>query len=167
MNGGMKKQGALAMGGFTLALVAVFAALCATMILFGVRAYRAIGEETQQLSEKRTAAGYLLSRVHAGGAIRIETKEIDGESRCVLIVEEVIEDKAYETRLFCAEGALREQFCRAELPLLSAQDGVEIALLQDFAVQKDGKLLSITLVHADDTHTALKVACMGAEGSAR
>lgn len=167
MNEGVKRQGTPAMCGFSLALVAVFAALCAAMICFGVQAYRAIGEETQRLSEKRTAAGYLLSRVHTGGAIRLETKEIDGKSRCVLIFEEFIDDKAYETRLFCADGALREQFCRAELPLSGAQDGAEIALMQDFIVQKDGNLLSITLVHADDTHTALNVACMGAEGSAR
>lgn len=163
MNG---RPGKATMNVLALALVVVFALMCAAMMLMGVKAYRAVTESTQRRNEKRTAVGYVMNRIHAAQTVRIETVEIDGAARCVMIFPENIDGQAYETRLFCADGALREQFCRADVPLVSALDGAEMARLEDFAARQDGRLLTMDFAHPDGTNSRMHAACVE-EGSAR
>ena len=175
MNRRTQKQGAMAMNGFVLTLIAVFALLCTAMILFGVQAYRVVAAETERLAQLRTATGYLTGRMHAVGdanSVRIERMAIDEEESTVLIFSETYDDTTYETRLFCAEGMLREQFCRAEIPLSGAGDGAEIVQMKSFEAYRDDTSLTMVLEHANGTQTRLTTACVQTngvqtEGSAR
>lgn len=154
-----KQSGKTAMNVRVLLLTAVFALMCAAVILAGVHAYRVVAKRTQKISDQRTAIGYVMNRIYAAQSLRIETMTIDENAYCVLIMEEEIDGKAYETRLFCADEALREQFCSAEIPLSSAVDGTELAQLHALEAWRDGNLLTLRFIHKDGMQTQMNVMC--------
>lgn len=161
-----KQQGKATMNVLALSLTAVFALMCAALLLMAVQAYHAVTARTQAATECRTAVGYVMNRVHAAQEIRINTMELDAQARCVMILAEEIDGKAYETRLFCADGMLREQFCRSDIPLTGALDGAEIAQLESFEAQREDDLLTMRFVHADASNTVMRAVC-AQEGSGR
>ena len=144
-------------------LILLFAALSVALIALGTQAYQAIGLRAEENAQKRISVGYALSRVHAfdtADAVRVEQREIGGRETDVLIFTEWVEDEAYETRMFQADGWLREQFTHAEYPLEGAEDGEPIAELDGFSVALDGMLLEMTFVDPDGemrtVHAALR-----------
>lgn len=153
---------------FVMMVILLFAALSVALIALGTQAYRAIGTTAEVSAERQTAVGYALSRVRsydAAGAMRVERRALGGEETDVLIFSETIDGEAYETRMFCAEGWLREQFAYADRPLESAEDGERIAELAALRARPDGQLLELTFEHADGAqeivHAALR---SGGEG---
>ena len=138
-------------------LILLFAALSVALIALGTQAYRAVGARADANAEKRTAVGYALSCVHAfdaSGAVRVERVTMDGQQTDVLVFSEELDGDVYETRMFQANGFLREQFTGADTPLESAQDGEIIAGLADFSVRQEGSLLAMTFSFLDgDTVT--------------
>ena len=144
-------------------LILLFAALSVALIALGTQAYRAIGLRAEDNAQKRTSVGYALSRVHAfdeAGAVRVERCQIEGRETDVLVFTEWVENEAYETRMFQADGWLREQFTYAEYPLESAEDGEPIAELGGFSVALDGTMLTMTFVDpagkTQTVHAALR-----------
>ena len=148
---------------FVAMLILLFAALSVALIALGTQAYRAIGLRAAENTQKRTSVGYALSRVHAFdevGAVRVERRTIEGRETDVLIFTEWVEDEAYETRMYQADGWLREQFIHASYPLESAEDGEPIAELDGFAAALDGTMLTMIFVdpqgEARTVHAALR-----------
>ena len=143
-------------------LIPLFAALSVALIALGTQAYQAIGLRAEDNMQKQTTVGYALSRVHAfdeAGAVRVERMDVDGRETQVLVFTEWYEDEAYETRMFQADGWLREQFTYADVPLESAEDGERIAGLESFSAEIHGNLLTMTFVYpqgAQTVHAALR-----------
>lgn len=143
-------QGGAAAGGFVLALSALFVAMAAALILLGAQAYEAMAATTRATAAQRTAVGYVLNRVCAydqTGALTLSRVKIGAQTCDVLILDEEIDGRAYQTRLFCADGVLREQFCQADAPLTEAQDGAEIVPLVGFEVQMHQNRLTLTFTY--------------------
>lgn len=152
-----------------LTLIALFCALAISLIALGGQAYRAIVRRADSNTALQTTVGYALSRVRAfdhRGAVRIEQALLNGETVDVLTLNEEIEGETYQTRLYCAGGALREQFVNAEIPLEQAEDGEALAQLQAFSVRQEDGMLVMTFVTEDAVtqvvHAALRSAGEGA-----
>lgn len=159
-------QGGVLTGGFTLALTALFVALSVALVLLGAQAYRTMLAATRAAAAQRTAVGYVLNRIFtydSAGAIHSQRMEIDAHPCDVLMLDEDVDGQTYQTRLFCADGALREQFCAAETPLSQAQDGMEIAALAAFELQQDGNTLKLTFTYRDGTQDIVTAALHAAQ----
>ena len=141
-----------------VSLILLFAALSIALIVLGAQAYQAISETAYQNVQIRSTVGYVLSRIQAydrSGAIRIEDVQLSGQSTRVMLLSEEIDGEIYETRMYCADGALREQTVHNEIPMADAQDGEQIAKLNALHVQRDGNLLTLEFTHVDGERQTL------------
>jgi len=135
-----------------LALILLFAGLSVSLIALGGQAYRSILNAADVHAQRRASIGYVIGRVHAfdnRGALRVEQMAVDGQQIEVLILSEVIDGEVYETRIYCADGKLREQFVSADTALESAEDGESIARLKGFMVTLKPGLLDMHFIHPD------------------
>lgn len=145
-----------------LALILLFAGLSVALIALGGQAYRSILRAADENAQRRASAGYVIEKIHAfdaRDAVRVERIILNEQELDVLILSEAIDDERYETRIFCADGALREQFVSADTALESAEDGEMIAQLERFEAELTPGMLTMRFSHADgqmDTaHAAL------------
>lgn len=137
LDGGERRMGGALMNTFVAALVLLFAAISIALIIFGAHAYRSGEEMTEMGAGKRIAAGYVLNQLRAhdeSGAVRVDTIELDGEKTDLLVFSQCFDGDWAETRVFCADGALREQFVSRETPLESAQDAVSLVPLDGMEI---------------------------------
>lgn len=135
-----------------LALILLFAGLSVALIALGGQAYRSILNAADENAQRRASVGYVVGRVHAFDsldAIRVERMNVDGQHIEALILSELIDDEVYETRIYCADGRLREQFVSADTALESAEDGEAIAQLTGFEAKQKPGMLELRFVHPD------------------
>ena len=147
-------------------MILLFAALSIALIVLGAQAYQAISETAYQNAQLRTTVGYVLSRVQGldrAGAIRIEDVQLNGQNICVLLLSEEIDGEIYETRMYCANGMLREQTVPQEIPLADVQDGERIADLSAFGAQMEGNLLTFAFTKTNGECITLHAALYSAE----
>lgn len=156
-------------GWLVFALILLFAVLAIALIALGAQAYRSVAATAEENAHRRASVGYALSRVQtldAEGAAQVRSVVIDGQETDVLVLCEEIDGEAYETRLYCAGGMLREQFVSAELPLETAEDGETIAELAGLEAEKDGALLTLRFTHPDgEVQTMHAALCSEGEGT--
>ena len=141
-------------GWFVLALILLFASLSIALIGLGVRAYRSVVNTAEANAQRRASVSYVLSRIQSFdeyGALEIRSASIDGAETDMLVLRETIDGEVYETRLYCADETLREQFVPADIPLTDADDGDRIAGLSALEVEQDGALLTLRFTHMDGT----------------
>jgi len=144
-----------------LALILLFAGLSVALIALGGQAYRSILSAADENAQQRASVGYVVGRVHAfdgRDALRVEQMAVDGQEVEVLILSELIDDEVYETRIYCADGRLREQFVSADTVLESAEDGESIAQLTGLAVTQKAGMLELSFVHPDGQKDTVHVA---------
>lgn len=155
-------------GWFVMMLILMFVGLSVALIALGSQAYRSITQTAEENAQKRTAVGYVINRVHAfdaKGGVRVEEVELEGQLTDVLTLAEWIDGECYETRLFCADGSLREQFTHAQTPLETAYDGEKIVELAEFEVEIAGSMIQVTFTHPDGATDTVHVALRnGGEG---
>ncbi len=96
-----------------MGLVCLFAFCSLALALMGGRAYRQIQANVDDSYGAGVAASYLrtkLSQNNSAGAVSLRS---EGETQ-VLVISSEAEGRAYETRIFFAEGQLLELFISAE-----------------------------------------------------
>jgi len=150
-----------------LALILLFAALSIALIVLGAQAYEAVDASAQRNAQRRATVNYVLSRLRAfdeADAVQIETAMLDGALVCVLTLEESIEGDVYATRIYCAEGKLREQTVPCDIPLEGVQDGETIGTLAGFDAQREGGLLTLHFMHEDGEHSVVHAALQSSGG---
>ncbi len=107
---GRAGRGHVISGFFVFCLIGLFAVLATTLTLVGINAYRSVYEASAGNSEGQIALSYLRGKVRAyDGAGRVVVETMDGLD--VLCLRETIDGEMYETRIYCADGGLREYFC--------------------------------------------------------
>jgi len=123
-------------------------ALCALiMVVSGVRSYRGIGETSRLTSQRRASLGYVSGKLRAsGGALSVSIRDEAGVR--LLVIRDEVDGAAYETRVYYADGALREQFCEADLAFDPA-DGEEVAALPGFSFDRQGNLITLSALLSD------------------
>lgn len=158
---------------FVLGLLGLFAVLSVALIAFGVMAYRSTAALAQENANARVSVGYVLSNVHAyegGMPARVETFNAQDGAVDVLVLAHDYDGERYEQRIYCAQGALREQFVSADIPLEDAQDGETVCALQAFEAQAVSQgLMRLTFTAENGTvhtvHAAIGCAPESGEGA--
>ena len=144
-------------GWMVMALLLLFAGLSLALIALGAQAYRSVAATAEDNAHRRASVGYVLSRVQAfdaAGAVSVRRMSPDGQETDVLVLREAIDGEIYETRIYCADGMLREQFVPEDAPLDTAEDGEAIAALAGFEAEQSGALLTLRFTHlSGDTRT--------------
>ncbi len=124
---------------FSLVLFTVFVIGAFFILLFGANAYQNMVNTQQYQDENQMAIAYLSTKVQqAPSADGIQVVEIDGVT--CLVVEEVINDKAYSTVVYYQDGALWELF--------TASDRVDIA--------NATKVLNVTQVEMSEENSGYR-----------
>ena len=135
-----------------LALILLFAGLSVALIALGGQAYRATLNTADENAQRRASVGYVTGKIHTfdcRNAVRVEQMTLGDADTDVLILSEEIDGEMYETRIFCADEMLREQFVSADTALESADDGEMIARLYGFDVELESGLLTMRFIQSD------------------
>lgn len=96
-----------------LILFTILAMSVMLVLLTGEDVYQRIARRDDTAYTRRTAAQYLTTRVRqADSSGCIAASPFDGNAGPeTLILKEYIDGSAYETRIYCYDGYLRELFC--------------------------------------------------------
>ena len=123
-----------------LLLLTVFAACVLLVLLFGADAYGRLNRRDQISYNHRTAVQYIATRLRqADTANNITLEDFQGVD--ALVFEG---DGQYITRLYCYDGALRELYSPADLPMTPA-DGEQILAVEHMTLDLQEGLLQVTL----------------------
>ena len=134
-------------GVLVLLVFAVFMVSVLLVLLSGADTVQKLTRRDQRTYQHRTAVQYLTTRVRQSdisGAVAVTEK--DGIS--TLVLTEEIEGCAYETRVYCYDGYLREMFC-VKGAALPPTFGEQILPMEDLELDFDGKTITATLSMTD------------------
>lgn len=124
-----------------LALLCLTAfALCVLLVLLtSASLYQRLVDRGEETYTCRTALQYLTTRVRQAETVTLG--DLDGCE--ALILEETIDAETYTTWVYCYEGWLRELYAvpGAALP---PQAGEAIVAAEEFALHREGNLLTVT-----------------------
>ncbi len=153
-----EKSGIVAGVLLPMGLICLFAFCSLALALFGGGAYRQIQGAVDDSFNCNIAAGYLrnkLSQNNAGGALSL--REEDGVQLLVIAVSEG--GREYETRIYHADGQLRENTVTAGAPFQISGADITIARLQScrFECSGDG-LFTAEMVSAAGTAVRTAIA---------
>ncbi len=149
-------------GLFAFVLVGLFTLLALTIVLAGVRSYRAMGDSARLVTQERIALGYVSGKLRGSGdRNNVSFREEQGVK--LLVIREQADAETYETRIYSAGGILREQFCDASVPF-SADDGEQIASLPGFTFYGEGARIILRAHLSDGTVAVTSVALRAGEG---
>lgn len=130
-----KLTGLLAMTAFALF------ALCVLLVLLtGVRTYRELVRRDEDSYVRRTAAGYLTTRVRQAESLR--TEDFDGVQ--ALVLEETVEGEVYLTRVYCHGGWLRELYTGAN-GTFRPEEGESVLQAEGLTLERQDDLLRLKL----------------------
>lgn len=125
----------LALTAFTLFSVCIL-----VVLLTGAEGYRKLTEQGEADHARRTAAGYLTTRVRQAEAVRTE-----GFGGCdALVLEETVDGERYLTRVYCHGGWLRELYT-ARGSTVSPEDGEKLLEAQKLTLSRKDSLLQTEL----------------------
>lgn len=149
-----------AVGGlFVFLLLAVFALMCLVTVLLSVQGYLGIEQDVNRYAEQRVLAGYLRGKVRAcdqaGGVIL--RQEETGTVLCLRQGE-------LETRVFVADGALREQLCEVGEPF-DPELGERIGNVEAMEGTLEERRLTLTLTREEGEPVTLTLALRSGEVS--
>ena len=150
----MKKREGPWMHLYPLLLFAIIVLSLLFLISSGTSLYSAIVDSQAHNRQARAALSYLTARVHAAdvaGAVSIGT----GPEGDALVLRENAGDDVYETRIYLYEGALREEYGPAGLPL-RPESAERIAVLERFTLSEDRPGLLTAATEYGAIHIALR-----------
>ncbi len=139
MRGRQDKSGLVAGILLPIGMICLFAFCSLALALLGGRAYKQIQAGVDDSINTTVAASYLrtkLSQNNTAGAVSLRQ---EGEADVLVIATTSGDGASYETRIFLAEGTLRESFVPAS-DTFNAAGGIEIAQLQacSFSLEEGG-----------------------------
>lgn len=141
---GIKYQEHAVTGFFIFLLLAVFALLSMLLVIIGARAYRGITESADLNTEHRMATSYIANRLRSSDRSAGITVEQYGD--ITAIVQHMSVDGAeYETRIYCEDGKLCEQFVSADVAFDPALGrGVSEIARMDVQMESD-RMICVTI----------------------
>ena len=120
-------------------------AVCILMVLLtGADVYTRLVEDGEEAYARRTAAQYLTTRVRQGECV--STEDFGGCD--ALVFRETIGSRAYLTRVYCYDGAIRELFS-AEGGDFSPEEGETVLEASKLSFSLDGALLQAEIAFPD------------------
>ena len=129
---------------------AVFGTCVLLVLLSGAKVYRQLAEDGQQQYARRTAAGYLTTRVRQAESVSVT--DFDGTQ--ALVFPETVDGRTYLTRVYCYEGSLRELFT-AQSGSFSPEDGEILFPVQSLSLTMDANCLQAVITLPDGTQVPL------------
>jgi len=118
-----------------LFLFLIFALCIFGVLLNGGEIYQNILTDQEEHYNENTLMQYLSARVHQGDWEKgVSVNEFDGT--VALVLAEKIEDKVYETYIYCYDGWLWELYTEEGFAV-SVSDGEKILPLKDFVAEFD------------------------------
>ena len=149
-------------GLFAFVLVGVFTLLSLTIVLAGVRSYRAMGDSARVVPQERIALGYVSGKLRASGDRKsVSFREEQGVK--LLVIRDEADGETYETRIYSKDGRLCEQFCDVSVPF-NPDDGERIASLPGFTFYGEGARIILRAHLSDGTVAVTSVALRAGEG---
>ena len=136
----MKENAAKLTDLLTVLVFTVFALCVLLVLLTGAGVYRDLVAKGEDGYDRRTAAQYVITRVHQAGDVSVESF---GGGQCLTFREEG-EDGVYLTRVYCQGGFLRELYT-PEDAALEPGDGEPVLPLESMQVSVEDGLLTVTL----------------------
>lgn len=115
-----------------LLLLFMFAVLSMLLVAVGIRDFSLVSSRAQEHAGARDGLNYVINRIRAAdGLARIEMR--GDKQNAVLVLSYRDGDAWYETRIFCLDGMLWEQYARPETPV-GEQGSEPIVTAQAFRV---------------------------------
>ncbi len=152
-------------GLFAFVLIGLFALFALAIVVSGVQSYRGMAASARLSSQERIALGYVSGKLRAcGDQSAVSLREQAGVK--LLVITEEAEAESYETRIYYADGSLREQFCEAGLPF-DPEEGEALTVLPGFRFERSGSLITLRATLSDGTEAAASVALRAGEGGGR
>ena len=139
---------------YPLLLFAMIVLSLLFLVCAGTEVYSASVEGQAYNRQARAALSYLAARVHAAdnaGAVSIGA----GPEGDALVLRERAGDDVYETRIYLYEGALREEYGPADLPL-RPESAERIAALERFFLGEERPGLLTAATEYGEIHIALR-----------
>lgn len=147
-----------------LLLFGVFAVCILVVLLSGADAYRRLSQRDQAGYDERTAGQYLATRVRQADRLGgVDVASFQGVD--ALILTEEIEGEAYETRVYCYDGYLRELFAAAGEDFYP-EDGEKILAAGGLSLSRDGRILTAELVDGEGQVRQMTLYLRSGEGAA-
>lgn len=148
-------------GLMVLIVFGVFAVCILGVLLSGTKVYDGLTARDRTAYENRTAAQYLSTRIHQAkntDAVRI----VKEDGRTVLCITELYDGEAFETRLYCENGWLCEQFLSAESET-DPDEGERILEANALDGSIENGLLTLKIELADSGTQTVRVRLVGEE----
>ena len=166
MSGKREKSGVVAGVLLPMGLICLFAFCSLALALFGGQAYRQIQGAVDDSFDCNVAASYLrnkLSQNNTGDSISL--REENGVQ--LLVISTTVGERSFETRIYHANGQLRESTVAAGMPFEISPADITIARLQscNFTCSEDG-LFTAEMVSAAGTRTRTAFAMVEGGGIA-
>ena len=123
-----------------LLLFGVFAVCILSVLLTSADAYRRLADRDEMSYDRRVASQYLSTRVRQGdvsGSVAVES--FDGVD--TLVLREEIDGAAYETRVYCYDGYLRELFAESGVDF-AAEDGEKILAAESMTLELEEQTIT-------------------------
>ena len=124
----------------TVLVFTVFALCVLLVLLTGAGVYRNLVQKGEDSYASRTAAQYVITRVHQAQDVSVEPF---GDTDA-LVLREQTEDGVYLTRVYCQGGFLRELYS-PESAQLTPGDGETVLPMQKLELSAENGLLTVTL----------------------
>lgn len=152
---------------FALLAAAVFAACVLAVTLTGAGGYRRVTERDADSYARRTALQYVAEKVRqADAAGAVYAADFDGarpeDGGDTLFLTETIDGAAYETRIYCCDGFIRELFAEKDAPL-SREDGERVLATGDLRFRCADGLLTVTVTAEDGSAAELTLSLRSGE----
>lgn len=147
-----------------LVVFGLFAVCILLVLLAGADSYRAVTLRGEQSYDRRTAVQYLamhLRQADRAGAVSVQ--QFDGAD--ALVLRETVDGEGYLTRIYCAQGYLRELFT-AEGGSFDPEDGEPLLKADALRISQNGSLLTVCIRFADGDEQTLTMYLRSAQGGA-
>ena len=167
----MKEQTTERISGLlVLVLLGVFAVCILIVLLTGAKSYARLAERDNAAFNRRTAAQYLATKIRQSdsenavyiGSFDADSAQTEGDT---LILRENIGGSEYLTRIYCADGSLRELFGTAEDGMQPA-DGEKILAAESVHFTQNGRTITAEITNADGESTSLVLTLRSGEEAA-
>lgn len=123
-----------------LLLFGVFAVCILSVLLTSADAYRRLADRDEMSYDRRVASQYLSTRVRqsdVAGGVAVES--FDGVD--ALVLREEIDGAAYEARVYCYDGYLRELFAESGVDF-AAEDGEKILAAESMTLELEEQTIT-------------------------
>lgn len=144
-----------------LLLFAVFAVGVFSVLLSGVKIYRALVLRDETSYDSRTCSQYLASKLRQSPTPDAVSISKFGDADA-LVITQVIEGDAFVTRIYCHNGWLMELYSIAEAEF-SPEDGEKVLPASILSVTQTDDLLCITVIDAGGNEQTLQHTLRGWE----